>query len=92
MLVTGSAAYLINSRFLLNSTLSIKGIFGSRPVWIAIGLIMVLQMAFTYLPFMQLIFGSEGLALSHWLAIVGISVLVYLAVEMEKSIWRRRQS
>ncbi|XGA81501.1 HAD-IC family P-type ATPase [Halomonas sp. CH40] len=92
MLVTGSAAYLINSRFLLNSTLSIKGIFGSRPVWIAIGLIMVLQMAFTYLPFMQLIFGSEGLALSHWLAIVIASGLVYLAVEMEKSIWRHRQS
>jgi Ca2+-transporting ATPase len=92
MLVTGSAAYLINSRFLLNSTLSIKGIFGSRPVWIAIGLIMVLQMAFTYLPFMQLIFGSKGLALSHWLAIVIASGLVYLAVEMEKSIWRRRQS
>ncbi|XKF16712.1 HAD-IC family P-type ATPase [Halomonas sp. BLK-85] len=91
MLVTGSAAYLINSRFLLNSTLSINGIFGSRPVWIAIALIMILQMAFTYLPFMQLIFGSDSLALSHWLAIVAVSGLIYLAVEMEKRIWRHRK-
>ena len=91
MLVTGSAAYLINSRFQLNSTLSVSGIFGSRPVWMAIGMIMMLQMAFTYLPFMQLLFGSEGLALRHWLAIVTVSGLVYLAVELEKRIWRRRQ-
>jgi len=92
MLVTGSAAYLINSRFLINSTLSIKGLFGSQPVWIAIGLIMLLQMAFTYVPFMQLIFTSEGLALSHWVVIVLISGLIYLAVEGEKSVWRRRQA
>lgn len=91
MLVTGSAAYLINSRFQLNSTLSVSGIFGSRPVWIAIGMIMMLQMAFTYLPFMQCLFGSEGLAFRHWLAIVTVSGLVYLAVELEKRIWRRRR-
>ncbi|MGS2743940.1 cation-translocating P-type ATPase [Halomonas sp. LS-001] len=92
MLVTGSAAYLINSRFLVNSTLSMEGLFGSRPVWIAIGLIMLFQMAFTYVPFMQLIFTSEGLALGHWLVILLISGLVYLAVEGEKRIWRRRQA
>ncbi|KUJ86607.1 MAG: ATPase P [Halomonas sp. 54_146] len=89
MLVTGSAAYLINSRFLVNSTCSFSGIFGSRPVWFAISLVMLLQMAFTYVPFMQLIFDSEGLALTHWLAIVLASVAIYLAVELEKTFWRR---
>lgn len=89
MLVTGSAAYLINSRFLINSTLSLSGIFGSRPVWIAIIMIMLLQAAFTYLPFMQLIFGSEGLSLAHWSAIFIGSILIYLIIEAEKMMWRR---
>ncbi|WP_271909928.1 HAD-IC family P-type ATPase [Vreelandella alkaliphila] len=88
MLVTGSAAYLINSRFLINSTLSFAGIFGSRPVWIAIMMVMLLQMAFTYLPFMQLIFGSEGLSIMHWLAIILSSGMIYLLIEAEKMGWR----
>lgn len=91
MLVTGSAAYLINSRFLINNTCSISGIFGSRPVWLAIGLVMLLQMAFTYLPFMQLIFVSEGLSLVHWLVIVLSSIGIYLIIECEKVVWRRRR-
>lgn len=89
MLVTGSAAYLINSRFLINNTCSMSGIFGSRPVWLAIGLVMLLQMAFTYLPFMQLIFVSEGLRLAHWLVIVLTSIGIYLVIECEKALWRR---
>jgi Ca2+-transporting ATPase len=89
MLVTGSAAYLINSRFLINSTLSLSGVFGSRPVWIAISMVMLLQIAFTYLPFMQLILGSDALALVHWLAIFLGSILIYLVIEVEKKIWRR---
>ncbi|WP_301583746.1 HAD-IC family P-type ATPase [Halomonas alkaliantarctica] len=92
MLVTGSAAYLINSRFLINSTLSFAGIFGSRPVWIAIMMVMLLQMAFTYLPFMQLIFGSEGLSLTHWFAILIGSLAIYLFIEIEKKVWRLFES
>lgn len=91
MLVTGSAAYLINSRFLTNSTFSLSGLFGSRPVWLSIGLVMLLQMAFTYLPFMQLIFTSEGLNLSHWLVIVVASLAIYLVIEGEKALWRLRR-
>ncbi|CAM3911343.1 cation-transporting P-type ATPase [Vreelandella rituensis] len=92
MLVTGSAAYLINSRFLVNSTLSLEGFFGSRPVWISIGLIMLLQLAFTYLPFMQLIFGSAALGLGHWLVILAGSIVIYLLIELEKAVWRRRKA
>ncbi|GEN27111.1 cation-transporting P-type ATPase [Halovibrio variabilis] len=90
MLVTGTAAYLINSRFLIASTCSLNGIFGSRPVWCAIGLVMLLQMAFTYLPFMQLIFASEGLRIIHWLAILVASLAIYLIIEIEKVLLRRR--
>lgn len=89
MLVVGSAAYLINSRFLINSTLSFHGIFSSRMVWLAIGAIMLLQLAFTYWPVMQVIFASEALQLQHWLAILLLSFALYALVEIEKAVWRR---
>ncbi|TVP51394.1 MAG: HAD family hydrolase [Halomonas sp.] len=91
MLVAGSAAYLINSRFLITSTCSINGIFGSRPVWFAIGLVMLLQIAFTYVPFMQLIFASEGLSLAHWAVIAAASVAIYVVIELEKAFWRSKR-
>ncbi|MGJ7462572.1 cation-translocating P-type ATPase [Halomonas sp. MA07-2] len=90
MLVMGSAAYLINSRYLLRSTLSMAGLFGSRPVWASIGIIVVLQLGWTYLPFMQVIFDSEGLAPSHWGVILAGSLAIYLIVEVEKRVLRAR--
>ncbi|WP_280546011.1 HAD-IC family P-type ATPase [Halomonas sp. 11-S5] len=89
MLVTGCAAYLINSRYLTRHSLSFEGLFGSRPVWIAIALAMALQFAWTYLPFMQLVFGSAALGLGHWLAILAVSVAIFLVVELEKWVLRR---
>lgn len=90
MLVMGSAAYLINSRYLLRSTLSVAGLFDSRPVWISIGTIVLLQVGWTYLPFMQVIFESEGLNLSHWGVILVTSLVIYLMVELEKCVLRAR--
>ncbi|MBA2777564.1 cation-translocating P-type ATPase [Billgrantia kenyensis] len=92
MLVIGSAAYLINSRFLVNSTLSLHGIFGSRPVWIAIGLVVLLQLGWTYIPFMQTVFGSAALSPLHWLVILAGSIALYLIVEVEKMILRKRET
>ncbi|APE32375.1 carbonate dehydratase [Halomonas aestuarii] len=89
MLVTGCAAYLINSRYLRRSSLSLTGLFGSRPVWIAIALVVALQLAWTYLPVMQLVFGSTALAPGHWLAILVVGVAIFLAVELEKGVLRR---
>ncbi|MDT8878031.1 HAD-IC family P-type ATPase [Halomonas saccharevitans] len=89
MLITGCAAYLINSRFMHRSSLSLQGLFGSRPVWIAIALVMALQLGWTYLPIMQRIFGSAALGLDHWLAILAVAVAIFLSVELEKGARRR---
>ena len=91
MLVMGSAAYLINSRFLINSSLSWHGIFGSRPVWLAIGLVVLIQLGWTYLPVMQHLFESAPLLPMHWLAIVLASVGLFLIIELEKRFWRKRR-
>ncbi len=90
MLVAGCAAYLLNSRYQTRSVLSRQGLFGSRPVWLAIGLVAMLQLAWTYVPILQRLFGAAGLAPAHWAAILTTAVAVLLVVEAEKALWRRR--
>lgn len=89
MLVMGCAAYLINSRYLTNRSLSIAGILGSGTVWLTIGMVIGLQLAWTYVPFMQLVFESEGLLIGDWGIILAGSILLFLIVEMEKWVLRR---
>ncbi|MGM0433599.1 MAG: cation-translocating P-type ATPase [Pseudomonadota bacterium] len=88
MLVMGSAAYLINSRFLTGSALSFQGLFGSAPVWFTIGLVLLFQMAWTYTPLLQTIFDSAALPLTYWGIILGASVILFLIVELEKQVLR----
>ncbi|MCC5888064.1 MAG: HAD-IC family P-type ATPase [Gammaproteobacteria bacterium] len=89
-LVAGTLFYLFNSRYVLAPVLNRKGLFGSRAVWIAVGILLLLQVAFTHLPWLQRLFGTAGLDVLSWLAILAFGVAVLLAVEMEKWILRRR--
>ncbi|MCL4768491.1 MAG: cation-transporting P-type ATPase [Hyphomicrobiaceae bacterium] len=88
MIVMAEAFYLFNGRFLRQSSLSIEGLFGSRPVLIAVGVVLLLQAAFTYLPQMQFLFGTQGLSLVMWGRILAVGLLIFLAVELEKAIRR----
>ncbi|MDQ2075304.1 HAD-IC family P-type ATPase [Marinimicrobium sp. ABcell2] len=90
VLVMGSVAYLLNSRFITHSSCSLSAIMGSRPVLISIAAVIVFQLAWTYLPPMQLLFGSAQLELVHWLVIIIVSALIFLLVEAEKAIRRKR--
>ncbi|MBB3140700.1 cation-translocating P-type ATPase [Halomonas organivorans] len=90
MLVAGCAAYLINSRRLTRGILSRRGLFGSRAVWVTIGLVAAIQLAWTYLPLLQRLFGAGPLGLGHWAAILASAVLLLLIVEAEKALLRRR--
>ncbi|WP_104203507.1 cation-translocating P-type ATPase [Billgrantia saliphila] len=91
MLVAGEIVYLINSRYLLDSSLSWRGLFGSHAALVAIALVALFQLGWTYLPFMQMIFGTEGLSLLHWAVIAVAGVAVFLVVEAEKWLLRRRE-
>ena len=52
---------------------------------------MLLQLLFTYAPPMQHLFQSQGLSASSWGMVLGGGVLVFLAVEAEKALLRRRR-
>jgi len=91
MLVIGEVFYLLNTRFPLSRSLSFQGLFGSRTVLMAIGLVLLLQVAWTYAPPMQALFSSAGLSPLHWGLIWLAGIAVFLLVELEKAVTRRRR-
>jgi Ca2+-transporting ATPase len=66
------------------------GIFSNKPLIGAVILAMLLQLAITYIPWLQPIFKTEALTLNEFLLVGGASALVFVAVEIEKMISRRR--
>ena len=67
-----------------------QGVFGNKPLVGAVLLTFALQMAVVYVPFLQDIFRTESLTVIELLICVGLSSLVFLAVEIEKWIKRRK--
>jgi magnesium-transporting ATPase (P-type) len=88
-LVMGEIAYLFNSRRSRLPGWSRESLFGSRIALIAVAVVVVLQLAFTYLPVMQLVFAVGPLDLVHWAAILGFGLVLFAVVELEKLALRR---
>lgn len=88
--LAGEVFYLFNMRSLTGPVLNRAGLLGNRYVLWAIGLLLACQIPFTYLPVMQALFGTEGLAPDAWLRILGFGVAVLLLVEAEKAVVRAR--
>jgi len=82
--------YLFNSRYILAPVLNRAGLFGNRYVLYAIVILLALQMAFTYLPSMQTLFGTAAIDLMVWLRVLLVSSTVLFLVEIEKAVLRRR--
>jgi cation-transporting P-type ATPase F len=48
-----------------------------------------LQLAFTYVPFMNVLFGSAPIGILPWIKIIGVSILAFVVIEIEK--WLRNR-
>ncbi len=68
------------------------GMFTNKPLIGAVLLTLLLQLAVTYVPFLQPVFRTEALTLKEFLLVGAISSLVFFAVEIEKAIYRRRKN
>ncbi|MCZ7641089.1 MAG: cation-transporting P-type ATPase [Verrucomicrobia bacterium] len=88
-LVFGQVFYLFNCRFLRESSLRPELLFTNRAAWLAVGVLVLLQLTFVYAPFMHQWFQTVPLELRHWLVPVGIGLGVFLIVELEKAVFRR---
>jgi magnesium-transporting ATPase (P-type) len=82
--------YLFNCRSLVGSTN--VGLFSNPFVWYGSILMIVLQLGFTYLPFMHLGFHTAPVGLTSWTTVLASGVVLYLAVEVEKWIRARYAS
>jgi Ca2+-transporting ATPase len=71
-------------------SLFIQGVFGNKQLVGAVILTLGLQMAVIYVPFLQDIFHTQSLTLNELLTCLGLSSVVFLAVESEK--WVKRRS
>ena len=90
-LVMFEVFYLFNSRYLKNSVLNWAGLTGNRYVLIAIVILIILQLGFTYLIPMQSLFGTTDIDLTVWLRIFLVSSSVLFLVEWEKYFRRRAE-
>ena len=88
LVVAGSLFYVFNCRTSSGSIFS-KEFFTNKAVFIVCGILLALQIAFTYLPFMNTLFGTAPLKPTDCLIILGIGLAFMLAVELEKLISRR---
>jgi calcium-translocating P-type ATPase len=91
-LVALEIAYLFNMRFLNAPAWGVRALLGSRPVLISTGVMIVLQMAFTYLPLMQAFFKTAPLGLAHLGQILLAALALFILIELEKAWWKRRGS
>jgi len=86
-IVAGQVFYLLNCRQFYQSVFA-GNFFGNKYVFFAIGALIVLQLIFTYAPFMNTLFETMPISLSEWMYVIGAGVVVLLVVELEK--WASR--
>jgi calcium-translocating P-type ATPase len=84
----GQVFYLLNSRYLLDSSLSLKAHLGNKYLPLGIGAVVVLQLLFTYAPPLQRLFDNEAIPLWVWPWLFAGGLVFFLIVEAEKLVIR----
>jgi magnesium-transporting ATPase (P-type) len=87
-LVVGQVFYLLNSRYKLDSSLSLKAHLGNRYLAVGIGAVVMLQLLFTYAPPLQELFETEAIPLWVWPRLLIGGFVFFLVVETEKWVIR----
>src|SRR6516164_8230285 len=88
MITIGQVFYLLNSRYLLDSSLSFTAHLGNKYLPLGIGAVVVLQLLFTYAPPLQRLFDNEAIPLWVWPWLIMAGLVFFLVVEAEKLIIR----
>ena len=88
-LVVMEIFYLFSVRHTHGSSFTWRGVVGTRAVLIGVGVTVLAQFLFTYMPLAHLVFESRPVGLVEGLMIVGAGVLLLVVVEGEKYLARR---
>ncbi|HYP36442.1 MAG TPA: HAD-IC family P-type ATPase, partial [Stellaceae bacterium] len=92
MITIGQVFYLLNSRYLLDNSLSFTAHLGNKYLPLGIGAVVVLQLLFTYAPPLQRLFDNEAIPLWVWPWLFLGGLVFFLVVEAEKLIIRSSSS
>ena len=84
-IVFAQVFHLFNCRSIRNFALD-RDFFANKSVFVVSGLLVLLQLAITYLPPMNVIFGTTPLGLSGWIPALAIGVFVFAVIEIEKAV------
>ena len=79
--------HLFNSRSIRGFAFG-RGFFSNKAVFLVSVSMILLQLSITYLPFMNSVFGTVALTFSDWQYPLYIGVVVFVAVELEKTVMR----
>ena len=85
---SGRCFICLNSRYLLDSSLSLKAHLGNKYLPLGIGAVVILQLLFTYAPPLQRLFDNEAIPLWVWPWLLAGGLVFFLVVEIEKLIIR----
>ncbi|HEY5646402.1 MAG TPA: HAD-IC family P-type ATPase [Pseudomonadales bacterium] len=92
LLVLFEAVYLISTRHLERSSVSLEGLFGNRIAVLSILVVALLQLLFVYADPFEVLFASRPLSAETWLRIGLLGLALFAIVELEKLILRLRGS
>ena len=84
----GQVFYLLNSRYLIDSSLSLTAHMGNKYLPYGILAVVVLQLLFTYMPPFEAMFGTEAVPLWVWPWLLLGGIVFFLVVEAEKFVIR----
>jgi magnesium-transporting ATPase (P-type) len=84
----GQVFYLLNSRYLLDSSFSLTAHMGNKYLPLGIGAVVILQLLFTYAPPFQAMFGNQAIPLWVWPWLLAGGLLFFVVVEAEKLVIR----
>jgi magnesium-transporting ATPase (P-type) len=83
-LVMFEVFYLLNTRYLRTTVLTLTGLSGNNKVYIAIAIVVIAQLLFTYASPMQQLFGSQPISYMDWLRLLAVALTVFLLIEADK--------
>jgi magnesium-transporting ATPase (P-type) len=91
-LVIGQIFYLLNSRYKIGSSLSLKAHLDNKYLPLGIGAVVILQLLFTYAPPLQVLFETAAIPLRIWPWLLFGGLVFFFVVEAEKLIIRLTRS
>jgi magnesium-transporting ATPase (P-type) len=85
-LVVMEIFYLFSVRYVHGTALSWQGVLGTRAVWVGLAVTVAGQLAFTYAPPLQAVFGTAALAPAEAAVVLALGPLLLVVVEAGKLI------